>query len=103
MSKISSFYTSIGNMKELVGVAPYTSVNQLHKDQLYNNPQRKAPLPRIDGMSYVGMKVLRPPSEIDAHTQNTMGFEKINTSAPKLNPTHRLDANKQKHRHYLIQ
>ena len=100
---MSSFYTSIGNMKERSDVAPYKSVKNLHDDQFHNNAQFKTPLPRLDGMSYVGMKVLRPPSEIEAHTQNTMGFEGLNTSAPKLNPKQRLDIKPQRHMNYLIQ
>jgi hypothetical protein len=87
---MTGHYETTNYKQDATNIAPKTNLKDIHRDQMFNNPQNVAALPRYDALNYIGKKRIRPPSEIDAHAQNTDGFAHVNNSKPKLKESEKL-------------
>jgi hypothetical protein len=87
-SKINSFYETEGNLSSKNDASK--PIADRHRDQFYNNTQFTAPLPRQKALNFIGKKIIPYRGMVDAHTQNTEGFDKINNSSQKLSEKEKL-------------
>jgi hypothetical protein len=87
-SKDNSFYKSHGNLASKNDASK--PIADRHRDQFYNNTQHTASLPRQQALNFIGKRIIPYRKMIDAHTQNTEGFDKLNNSSQKLSETDKL-------------
>lgn len=87
-SPFTSFYNTYANLQSKYEVSK--PILERHRDQFFNNSQYTAPLPRQPALNYVGRKIIPYRQMIDASTQNTDGFEKLNNSSQKLSESEKL-------------
>ena len=87
-SKTSSFYKAYGNLASKNDASK--PITERHRDQYYNNLQNTATLPRQTAHNFIGKKLIPYRGMIDAHTQNTEGFDKLNNSSQKLSENEKL-------------
>jgi hypothetical protein len=87
-SKTNSFYKSYGNIASKKDTSK--PVADLHRDQKYNNLHHTAPLPRQPALNFIGKRIIPYRKMIDANTQNTDGFDKLNNSSQKISENEKL-------------
>jgi len=87
-SKENTFYKAYGNVASKKDASK--SIGDRHVDQFFNNGHNVAPLPRQEALNFIGKRVIPYRGVVDASTQNTEGFDKLNNSTPKLTEKEKL-------------
>ena len=87
-SSYTSFYDTFANLQSKYEVSK--PISERHRDQFFNNPQYTAPLPRQPALNFIGRRIIPYRVMIDASTQNTDGFAKVNNSSQKLSESEKL-------------
>jgi hypothetical protein len=83
-----SHYEAYGNLASKNDASK--SVALRHRDQYYNNIHFTAPLPRQQALNFIGKRIIPYRGMIDASTQNTDGFNKLNNSSQKISEADKL-------------